>query len=253
MRKWLVLAGSGLVLFVWLVLRSAPAQLLAPVADRAGFPVQLQWLDGTVWAGHAGYAEISLNGGTLPLGDVSWTLSPWSLMLLSPSVTVETTGLQLELSASARISATGNWSVTAARGHFPLHLLEAWVPQLVSGEVLFDIAEAHGRNDRLFGVKGIVNLRNAQWLVGNFPMPLGHYHADIGEQDNSISLVLDSDPASPLIVTGAATATPDGRYQLNIRLYPQDSLASELKQSLSWLGRREADGAIRVKKEGLWP
>ena len=85
-RVWIVLAALVALLVAALALW--PASLAIAWFAPENSPLRYGGVQGTVWSGRLSGASVS----GLRLGDVDWTLSPWSLLLRRPQVALRFSG-----------------------------------------------------------------------------------------------------------------------------------------------------------------
>ncbi len=90
-------AALAAVVFLVLLLALAPARVLGVMLPPG--QVALSGYSGSLWRGSASRALVATPGGWLHLGRVQWRLRPWSLLLLTP-----------------RLAVDSNWGSQLARG-----------------------------------------------------------------------------------------------------------------------------------------
>lgn len=251
-RQWWTLVVLGVLLFVILSLAAAPAQLLVAVVDKSGLPLRLQLVDGTIWQGRADNASVIVRGAEFPLGQMSWEISPLSLLTLSPKFSVSTDYPGWDVVGKFGVTAWGRWSATDLQGRFPLSILEPWVPLLFSGECFFSFSDVRGTSVSVEEVVGQVNLQDVFWQGGTYPMLLGHYRADVSQSNDDILMEFADQTGSNLSAQGGLHFTVAGHYELEARLKGLPDLAPEVMQSITWLGARQSDGSIQVEQQGSW-
>lgn len=94
--------------FIVLVVARIPASVGAWAIHNAVPTVWLTSVEGTIWNGSAGGAQIDVDKQAIPLGKISWRLSPLSLLLFQPCVDFESQGTGLMLSGHVCGSASGD-------------------------------------------------------------------------------------------------------------------------------------------------
>ena len=82
-RYWI---SATLLLIVFLVLRSVPASWVIYGVQQAAPGFQVSGVTGSLWRGQADFGQWVDRGKILPLGELQWQLSPWSLLTLNPCV-----------------------------------------------------------------------------------------------------------------------------------------------------------------------
>lgn len=230
----------------------APARLLLIATDRWAPQVEMSEPTGTLWQGEAKQVAVTINGIKLELGTLSWHLSALSLLTIEPSI--ELVVKAPEHQAQMRVSANTDQEITVdnMEGTFPLSLLEPWVPLLIEGDLAFVVDHIIFNQRQLLAVDGVLNLQEADWVGGDIRMPLGSYIAQVSLAENRDVLVQLNDFSATLGIDGLITISPAGHYHFNCVLQKRDGLAPEVAQSVSWFGKKNAQGDILVDQKGRW-
>ncbi|MCR8923246.1 type II secretion system protein N [Dasania sp. GY-MA-18] len=239
------------LVFCICVLVTAPASLLTLLLKDTLPKLWLSEAKGSFWQGEVDQAIIKVNGGSLSLGKVQWSLKPSSLLLLSPTIELKTLAPGQSLIATASAYPNGKLQLANLRGEFPLSILEPWVPLLMSGQVFFDIAKLTLKDNAVTQLQGRINLRDTVWRGGDVPMPLGHYQADISSDDKAISVLL-SDQKAQLGLQGSINAMLAGQYQMALSLSATQGLNPAVIKSVAWLGKKQGDSVVVIKRSGQW-
>lgn len=247
--KWLFIL---LLVFVGFLLATAPARIVPLVLKQFAPDVQLQHATGTLWDGKAATAVVSLAGGAINLGAVSWRLDPLSVLSLTPSLHIDTDAGTHKLSADVSVLLLKReLQAEAVTGHFPIALLEPWVPMLVRGTIELDIALLRADQKSLLDASGTLYVQQLDWMAGPRPMPLGSYTADISVESGSLQVKL-LDRQAQLGIDGMLAISPDGTYSLDALLSTTGTLAPEVSQAVVFFGSKTPDGRIRVNNKGRW-
>lgn len=288
MKAFLLTTVALLVLLVAAVY-NAPASLipvaLAEVEARGllgkGLPkLTLFNATGTVWQGEAANAELLIDGSVLTLGKLKWGLNLSSLLAKRPIIQISSEAATHNMRARVMATPQGQMTIDSMEGAFPLTLLEPWLPMLVQGNVTFVIDRLVFNQQRLLALDGISNFENIEWLGGEYNTPLGGYLAQFSLLENdgfennkiknnglqntelqntefqksnppNVHIQID-DFGAALGINGYARINQLGNYHINLALQPRESLATEVEQSISWLGQANADGEILIKQRGSW-
>ncbi len=219
--------------------------LLSPGAPR----LYLQQTSGTVWKGRAEDAVLEVDGVSLPLGVLNWTLSPTSVLQLRPELLLASSAPKQTLRATVSVDRQQQVTVADMEGRLPISVLEPWFPMLINGDIAFVIDHMVFHADRLLAVDGILNLEYVDWIGGDYDMPLGSYMAHLYREQNQVRVQFD-DLGAALGVDGLMTIQPDGAYAFNAVLQPRNGLAPEVNESLNWFGKRQANGSVVILKRG---
>jgi hypothetical protein len=251
-RSWVKWSLLLLLVFFCFLLMTAPARLLPPLVNKLSPNVQLQYAAGSLWNGSVATAVVTVEGGSINLGKLSWRINPFSLLWLSPSLHIDTDAGSHSLSADLSVSLLGQEiEAEAISGQFPISLLEPWVPMLVRGEVELAIDRLVVDQKSLLDAIGKIYVQDLDWMMGAKALPVGSYTAELSVVDGSL-LVNVSDRQAQLGVDGLLTANPAGSYQVEARLSATEDLAPEIKQGLKFLGKKNEAGDILFNDKGRW-
>ncbi len=257
--KWFFATVFVLLLLLILAIYKAPASLVPLAIQEAETRGLLQQhaprlilaeTSGTVWQGEAAKAQLLIDGAILELGRLSWQLDALSLLEKKPLLQLFTNASTHKM--QARISATeqGEVTINAMEGRLPISLLEPWFPMLVKGDIAFVIDHVIFNPQQLLALDGVLNFEYVDWLGGEYDMPLGSYLAQLSlDEKNDIQIQLN-DYGATLGIDGMLSISPTGNYHFNASLQPQDGLAPEVAQSITWFGKKNAQGEILINRRG---
>lgn len=209
-------------------------------------PLQLGEVGGTVWEGHAGTAQAFGE----PLGRLSWTVSPLSVVRGAPQLQLELQGERYQGSAGALLQGAMSAELTDVRLTLPAATLRAAldIPALVpSGRV--EIELPHARIERGYprALRGTATWREAA-VSGQAAAALGDLHAEFSTTaDGAISGVL-SDLGGPLQLEGSFRFALTG-YEAEA-LVRSRSADPAIDRVLDHVGQRQADGSSYLKITG---
>ena len=80
-------------------------------------------------------------------------------------------------------------------------------------------------------------------------MPLGSYMAHIYQQENQVRVQFDDFDAT-LGMDGLMSIEPDGNYTFDAILQPREGLAAEVRESITWFGKKQVNGSVLIKTRG---
>ncbi|WP_101757507.1 type II secretion system protein N [Oceanicoccus sp. KOV_DT_Chl] len=255
--KWFLGLLIAAVVVVALAVRLAPASLLplalAEIETRQLLPpnsprLLLAETQGTVWQGSA-QAQLTLDGVTFSLGQLSWQLDAFALLDRLAVLQVKAIADDHRVSALVVANEQGEVRINNLEGRFPISKLEPWIPMLVKGDIAFVVGQIVLQQQRLTSIDGVLNLEYVDWLGGDRDMPLGSYMAQIYLQQDNVQFQLN-DFAASLGLDGLLSVAPSGVYTFKATLIPRQGLAPEVIETIAWLGRRGANGEVTINKRG---
>lgn len=236
--------------FLLLLIARAPASLLNQLVAGYYPALQLSAAEGSVWRGKVANAGLAVNGSYLPVGELQWQFHPWSFLVFQPAMSIESDWPGQQVSMRLAIGFSG-LSISELRAEFPLSIIEPWAPLLVKGRAFVAIDELQLSSDSLLHAEGLIHLRELLWLGGDVHMPLGNYQTDVTTDKKIITLNLQDNQAN-LGLTGDVKVKPGGDYEINLRAQARENLNPAVIKTLSFMGKKQADGDIVIKRSGSW-
>ena len=238
------------IFFIVLIFISAPAQLLTSLVHRTVPQLWLAEAQGSFWQGRVSKAIVTVDGSSIDLGRLEWSLKPLSLFYLQPALELTVEKPRQTLAASLSIG-FGGVRLSNVQGELPLALAQSWVPLLINGHVFYDIEAVTFSGGELESIHGKLNLRDVIWQGGDELMPLGDYQANIEGQEQVIDIKV-SDQQARLGIEGDVQVKMTGGYSVRVQMSPQASLHESIIQSLSWIGKPQANGEVLIDRKGRW-
>ncbi len=240
-------AGLALgILLVVILVATAPARLLGAFvpADR----VILQGYAGTVWHGSANRALVAAGKGYIHLGQLTWSLSPWSLLGLSPVIAVESNWGKQKLNAEVRITGEQSIELSNLDALFSVQLIRQFLPLAVEGDISAQFDEFQLHEGFPTRAMGRVVWQRAAWQSAQGIAPLGTY---------ALNILTDSSGAiqgEVITVTGEVDANgtvelKGNNYSIDILVGSKSGLNDQLKQALSLIAQPRPEG-YRVAFDG---
>lgn len=183
-KLWIPL---GVALFLLFVISNTPAIWGAYLLTR-GTGVALSGVTGTLWNGRASLASVRTSEQEYSLGQLSWSLSPLSLLTLSPCANVTTTLPMQQFRGEICSGASGVMKVRNADVSLPVALLQAKIPVPIQGQFSSHIDELELRGNVLLKLKGNLTWNSARVNTGVNWLDIGSYAAELNDNgSNGIS------------------------------------------------------------------
>lgn len=246
---WLIAVGLAAALVI--AVATLPASLFGSRLSRMG--VDAASLSGSVWAGTAR----GLSWQSTPVGDLRWSITPWSLLLGRVSGDLDLA--RLDGSARARFSVTFTREIrlTDVQADLPVALLSALplgVPRGWQGRLSGQIEELVVREGWPAALRGTFDMDR---LIAPPPRStsIGSYRVVIPDPQASdvASEVLTAhvaDKEGPFSFEGSFTLGPDRSFLLEGTLAPRGATPPALVRSLELLGPADAAGRRPVSVSG---
>ena len=198
----LILAGTALLLLFFLY--TAPARLMGHFLPQP--QVLASGYEGGFWEGSAQTMAIAVSGGYVQLGRVQWRLRPWSLLLLSPRLELETAWGQQRIDADLQVSPSGSLRLRDSKGSVDAGLLRRLLPIQVDGLVSVQVSDlkldSQGAPQR---GEGRLVWQQARWFGSRGASPLGSYVAEFEVTDAGQVEALVTSLNGPILINGSAT------------------------------------------------
>ncbi|WP_049631110.1 type II secretion system protein N [Cellvibrio sp. pealriver] len=186
-KLWISL---GVSLFLIFVISSIPAVWGAYLLSRSS-GLALSGVTGTIWNGRASLASLPRPEREYSLGQLSWSLSPLSLLTLSPCAHVKTNLPGQQFEGDVCGGAGGAVKLRNADISLPVALVQTKLPIPVQGQFSAHIEEMELRGNVLLKLKGKLTWNGARVNTGVNWLDIGSYAAEFTDNgSNGISAKL---------------------------------------------------------------
>lgn len=249
-RPWWLIA-LGLAAVVLLALATLPANLLAGQLSRAGLDAAALW--GSVWNGRAQ----GLTWQSAPLGDLSWSVSPWSLLRGRVSGDVVLTRPDGSLRAGYSVSLGGDLRLEDVQADLPIEVLSSLpigMPRNWRGRLsgrFEEIVVSGGWPTVLRGtldMDGLIAPQPRNTSIGSYLVVIPDPAATDAGADALTARVTDKE--GPFSFEGRFTLGKDRSFLLDGTLAPRGATPPALSRSLELLGPADAAGRRPVSVSG---
>ena len=244
MRRALVLpalvAGLVVAAIVYLPARVAAWALPPSLLVADGYA-------GTLWRGRAARAVVATPGGFFHLGGLRWQLSPLSLLLLRPTVSVEAAWADQRLSGTVVWRGGRDLLVRDARVILDAALLRELAPVALRGRLTGDFARLVLADGLPRELSGRLTWERAAWDAPGSSFPLGSYALDFAPAGDAVRgevLTL----AGPLEAAGSLSLA-GRRYRVDLTLDSDRPLPRPLAEALALLAT-PTDRGFRLVLDG---
>ncbi len=249
MRKW-KLALLGVVMFVFFLVATLPADTAyAFIKTRyaSDAPLILSNLQGTVWEGRAGPAQISGQR----LDSLVWDINAWALLMGRVQARIEFRNGDSFGSANISRGLTGNIYARDIEARIDLQRMKLFskvLPLGMQGALLLHVTDLAIDRRSITSAEGTLAWDNAVITVPS-RVDLGNLRISLANDSDNVKATL-SDGGGPLKAEGILTIAPDGNYRFLGAFAVRDASQPMLAQGLQFLGRPGADGKVATTNAG---
>ena len=223
-----------------LLLMAVPARVLGYLLPAT---LQLGGFSGTIWQGQAARATVVTAGKLVHLGQVSWQLAPWSLLILSPSIELNARWGQQRLQGNVQVGPGGGLTLRNIDVSVDAQVIREFMPLFIGGTLEAQVALLSMESltpPSIEQVDGRVIWSNGVWTARSGDVALGNYALEINGQQGSLVGILQT-LSGPLKVDGQLNL--DGQqYQVDVALRGPATSNEGLRNSLRLMATPTADG-----------
>ncbi|MEE4145838.1 MAG: type II secretion system protein N [Halieaceae bacterium] len=242
-----ILGACALVLLLLIcLLATSPARLLGLVLPSG--QVVMQGFSGTVWDGKASRCLVWTPAGYLNLGAVSWRLSPLSLALFAPRLTLESRWGEQTLDTGLVLRGGADVDLDAMEATLPADLLRQFIPVSLAGTLSLQLEQLKLRAGWPVAGAGRLVWQGGGWNSPSGPIALGSYALDFSQPPGS-ALVGEVVTLAGAVSAQGSVRLEDRAYDIDITLRGEGGLDERLQQALSLMAR-PVDGGYRIRLDG---
>ncbi len=239
----------AVLVFLYALLMQAPAANLYTWFGPRNSPLQIAGIDGTLK--HGNIAALSLRGRPV-LKNLQWHLHPLWLLLGRVALQLQGGDGSTTLNSNLQLSPgtlragplkldTDLKSVLADAGF-------RFLP--VDGLAQLQVQSLRLDGNQLRDLHGHLQLKSLRWNLGQTTLQLGDFSADATtDPQDTVNAVIKS-VSGPLDLSGKASLSTAGDYQLDLRLKAKPGAQPQLVDMLRSLGRPGAEGYYQIHNKG---
>jgi len=249
-RPWWLIA-LGIAAALLLAIATLPASLFAPQLSRAGLDATGLW--GSVWNGRAQ----GLTWRSAPLGDLQWSVRPWSLLLGRVAGDISLSRPDGSLRAGYRLSLGGTLRLENVQADLPVEALASLpigMPRNWRGRLsgrFEEIAVSGGWPTVLRGtldMDGLIAPQPRNTSIGSYLVEIPDPAAADAADETLTARVTDKE--GPFSFEGHFTLGADRSFLLEGTLAPRGATPPALLRSLELLGPADSSGRRPVSVSG---
>ncbi|RYZ80126.1 MAG: type II secretion system protein N [Moraxellaceae bacterium] len=206
-KSWIIL---GVVFWLYFVISHIPAVWGAWMLTRSG-DVAMSGVTGTVWSGRASLTSVKFKNVNYSLGQVTWKLKIFSLLLLKPCAHITSTADNQTFEGDVCSGFGNRLSMSDVTANFPAMMVQPLLPIGIEGQLSLQMEDLDVQNNQLSDLKAKVTWENAKIYNGTNWMELGGFGADLSDDDKKGLRAHIVDANSPVRVdVNAALLSPSG-------------------------------------------
>ncbi len=241
-RKTISIALCG-AFFLLILISIAPARLLGHMVPAS--QIYLQGFSGTIWQGRTSNAAIALAGGWFQLGEVEWSLSPWSLLWLSPRLSIESHWGAQRLETDLSIYPGGAITLHEINSNFSAGLVQQFLPLQLRGQLNLLATDLELVDGLPAAGQGRLVWQQGYWIGTSSSQALGDYVLEfslLGPLQASAEISTLSGP-----VAAQGKLNLEGRnYSVDMNLSSESGFASEIASALQLMAA-PVEGGYRLQ------
>lgn len=216
-----------LLLLLVLIIVRIPAKYAAAAFTSATPGLALAELQGTLWSGSAGAAQITVDRELYSLGRFQWRVKPWALITMTPcakvSFTFQSQSAKGDVCAKGQSVELSDFTIS-----LPASLLSLWLHSDLGGDISLMIADASLEGQRIEKLNGNFSWRNGAFNDGTQWINVGSFGANLIEDQQGGANIDLVDLGGPVLA--------DLDLNFNPTLRPRDEIGVIIKGEI---GTRE--------------
>ncbi len=246
MKKVVGIAVGFIVVYVFFLISSAPASLISQFISLPN-NVLMNNITGTIWQANIERVEMQ----TVNVHEVDIDLSPMSVLMLSPQVSVRFGGGLYD-------GPTGDANISISEQDLVIHhahvelpaqqivpYLKTPVPVEAFGLVQLDITTLSYSNGQCQNAEGRIAWQRGALSALGENIELGQFDGVISCQDNVLTVEIL--PKNTLGLSFTAQLNLQGRLSGQGFVKPAANFPAKLKDALVFLGKPDREGRYRIR------
>lgn len=245
-KHYLIIGVIAYLLFVGV---NFPASSVYGLVESRAPMVKAQSISGTLWQGNALKIVVQ---NKHQLSNVSWSVSPWSLLLGQLSIDTEASYLNEKISGNITASILGNVSASNLKAGFPAEKIAQFAPIPVGqfdGKISINLDSLSLAENNIPSAEGTITWSKAAITVAE-KASLGNISIRISEDDTNPLTANISNQGGDISISGNAVVTSDSKYTIDLKLQPKSTASKNLKSTLGFIAKKQPDGSFQLKNSG---
>ena len=232
--------AAAVLLLLGVALASLPARVITIFVPEG--QLLLSGVSGTLLEGSAARAVLPTPQGPFHLGQLQWSISPLSLLSLSPRAQIDSTWGDQRLSAS--VSASGEEvRLSDLDASLNAAILRQFLPIDVEGRASLLFEELTVTPTTVKSAEGRITWQNAAWHSASSRHLLGSYVALVTSPGEGLIETQVDTLAGPVTVSGTGSGSMEA-YSMELLIDSEERMPEELSRALSLVATPEENGYL---------
>lgn len=232
--------------FLTVVIANIPARLLASLVHNQVPVVWLNSVEGTIWKGRAGAAQVDAKPVAIPLGKLEWELNPWSLFAFNPCVTFSTTQQGQNVSGKLCHSIGGRSSVENVAVDSSMSIISGLVGTELKGRGSLEVQHAEFTQSQVKKLSASLTWHNARVFVIDEWLALGSYVAQFKENERGGVMAQVFNMQAPLTLEMKADWTAQEGWTAEGIVTPGPNAPEKIKEGVKVFGEETEPGTYKI-------
>lgn len=244
----IIIVIALLAYLLFLILSRVPAAFAVSSVHSAVPNLWLTGVSGTVWRGEASASQVDVAGNPISLGRVTWTLSPLSLITLSPCIDFKASQPKQNISGKLCQSVGGTSKLKDVSVDGSVAIVNALLPNggKASGMGSISVIKAELSSGAVKKMDARVSWQNARVFTGEAWLSLGSYAAQVKENGRGGLAAEVFDLDAPFKTKVDADWMASQGWKLSGTVAPQPNAPEIAVQGLQLIGEEIEEGTYKI-------
>ncbi len=240
---WILVTG---LLTAVLVVKDIPAGLAVQGLSAQVKGLRISGVAGTFWRGRAGSAFLQWQGNVYALGELHWTIDPWSMLSLELCANFKTNLGKQYSSGLACAQSDGSLHVSDSEFNGPAALMELWLPIKTDGSLSLQVMNLSLHNEKVSALQANASWRDARFHNSHDWLALGDFAAKLsGDGQGGVKAEI-FDLQGPVKIDLHARMPASDPFSVQGGIALEDAAPKELAQLFTALGFPQKLGQYQV-------
>ena len=240
---WFLVAA---LLTLGLIVKDIPASLAVQKLSAQVKGLHISGVAGTFWRGRAGSASLQWQGNVYALGELRWTIDPWSIFGLQLCAEFSTDLGKQYAKGLACAQPDGQLEVSDAEFNGPAALMELWLPIKTDGSLSLQVMALSLQEEKITSLQANASWREARFHNSHDWLDLGDFASRLSS-DGAGGVKADIfDLRGPVKVDLRVKMPASAAFNVKGGIALEDAAPKELGQLFTALGFPQKLGQYQV-------